>query len=249
MAETDATGPVPPYVSFTTIRHLIERMEQQGVPGRIDNSYLIGMSGGTQAQVKHALRSLGLIDEDGLVNPRLVELVKHPDDRPKLVGELLRERYPQLTDLDQTATRGQLDEAIKSYGLTGATTRKAASFFIAAANYAGLPLSPHFPSSRPGAGGTGGSGAAPRKRATGKRKAGGDRSGSGTNGDDASPTAASYSTEVTIGEDTTLILTVKNPDPFKLSLADRDFIFELIDKMKAYGQRPNSGNTESGGSP
>jgi len=154
----DEARPVPPYASFTTVRNLIERMEREGVPSRLDASYLVGMAGGTRNQVKHALRSLGLIEEDGRVTSRLAELAKRPDERPALLGQLLQERYPSLTSLDQDATKGQLDEVLKTYGLNGATVRKAASFFLAAAMYADLPLSPHLTPSRTRGGGGGPSG-------------------------------------------------------------------------------------------
>lgn len=156
MAEQETTGPGMPYASWSTCLHQVERMEKEGVPSRIDNTYLIGMAGGTQSQVKHALRSLDLIDEEGRTTPRLAALARQPDERQQLVADLMRERYPRLTELDLNATRGELDEVIKSYGLNGATARKAASFYLAAATYAGIPLSPHIKPSRTGGGsGTG----------------------------------------------------------------------------------------------
>ncbi|MDQ3222398.1 MAG: DUF5343 domain-containing protein [Gemmatimonadota bacterium] len=236
MADEDTAAPVPPYSSFTTVRHLIERMEQQGVPSRIDNTYLVGMAGGTQAQVKHALRSLGLINEDGTVTTRLIDLVKRPDDRPRLLGHLLRERYPRLTDLDQSATRGQLDESLKSYGLNGATARKAASFFIAAATYAQLPLSPYFPAVRSGSGGPG---ATRTKRNPGKRK----QPAAGDTTDAQDSLGTDYSTRVKVGNAGTVMLTV-NINPIKLSQPDRNFFFELVDRMKEYEatQTPPPGN-------
>jgi hypothetical protein len=238
MVDEDTAAPVPPYSSFTTVRHLIERMEQHGVPGRIDNTYLVGMAGGTQSQVKHALRSLDLINDDGTVTPRLIDLVKHPEDRARLLGQLLRERYPRLTDLGQSATRGQLDESLKSYGLNGATARKAASFFIAAATYAQLPLSPYFPAARSGSGGPG---ATRTRRNPGKRKQPAPAAGDTTDAQDSPGT--DYSTRVKVGNAGTVMLTV-NINPIKLSEPDRDFFFELVDRMKAYAsaQTPPAGN-------
>jgi hypothetical protein len=55
---------VPPYVSFGTLINTLERMGVEGVPDRIDGSYLTNMAGGTRSQFKVCLRSLGLIDED-----------------------------------------------------------------------------------------------------------------------------------------------------------------------------------------
>lgn len=165
MTEPESPEPTIPYAPWPTCLHLIERMEKDGVPSRIDNTYLIGMAGGTQSVVKQALRSLDLIDGNGQTTPRLLALVDQPDNRPALVADLLRERYPRLTSLSLNATRGELDEAIKSYGLSGATSRKAASFYLSAATYAGLPLSPFIKPSRTGGGGTPGG-----TRRTGSRR-------------------------------------------------------------------------------
>jgi hypothetical protein len=145
-------------------------MEREGVPARIDKSYLVGMAGGTQNQLKHAMRSLGLIGEDGKTPTQtLIDLAKKPGERPQLVASILRERYPTLVGLGQDATKGLLDEALGEYKLNGVTARKAATFFVSAATYAGIPLSPHIkPKDRP----TGTS--APRRPARRKRNAGQD---------------------------------------------------------------------------
>lgn len=143
MAEADESRPVPPYAPFATLLHQLERMERDGVPGRIDKTYLIGMAGGTQNQLKHAMRSLGLISENGEATQELIDLAKKPNERQQLLATILRERYPTLVGLGQDATRGQLDEALAEYGLNGVTARKAATFFVLAATYAGIPLSPH----------------------------------------------------------------------------------------------------------
>lgn len=138
----------PPYAPWSTVLHLLERMERESVPARIDKTYLVGMAGGTQSQVKHALKSLGLIASNDEVTPSLHALATNPDDRPKRLADILHERFPRLVALGESATRGQLDEALGEYGLTGATVRKAASFYVSSATYAGIPLSPHIKPSR-----------------------------------------------------------------------------------------------------
>jgi hypothetical protein len=167
MPEEEESRPVPPYASFATLLHQLERMEREGVPGRIDKTYLVGMAGGTQNQLKHAMRSLGLIGEDGQTPTQaLIDLAKKPDERPQLVASILRERYPTLVGLGQDATKGQLDEALGEYKLNGVTARKAATFFVLAATYAGIPLSPHI---KPKAGP---SSSAPRRTVRRKRNVG-----------------------------------------------------------------------------
>jgi hypothetical protein len=143
MAVEEGDRPIPPYASWGTVLNLIEKMEREGTPSRIDKSYLSSMSGTTQNQVRAALHSLGLVGESEKVTADLIALATKPDERRELVASMLQSRYPSLVALDTDATKGQLDEVLASYGLNGETLRKARSFFVAAATFAGLPLSPH----------------------------------------------------------------------------------------------------------
>jgi hypothetical protein len=142
---TESATAAPPYISFRTLLNLIERMADEGVPPRIDRSFLSGLSGGYQTQVLAALRSLGLMDDDGKVKPRLLTLVGQPDQRPALIAEIVRERYPEAVALgEEKATQGQLEDQFKRYGITGTTLRKAIAFYLHAANYTGITVSPYF---------------------------------------------------------------------------------------------------------
>jgi hypothetical protein len=125
--------------------NLIERMADEGVPPRIDRSFLSGLSGGYQTQVLAALRSLGLILDDGTVQPALQTLVDQPQNRRALVAMILRTRYPEAVAMgEEKATQGQLEGQFKKYGITGATLRKAIAFYLHAADFAGIPVSPFF---------------------------------------------------------------------------------------------------------
>jgi hypothetical protein len=147
---------MPPYVAFGTLLNQIERMERDGVPARIDGSYLIGMAGGTRSQLKVCLRSLGLIDEDSHTTPVLIALAENPDQRQEILAGILRGQFPELAALNGNATRGQLEETMTGYGITNADTRrKAMGFYLAAADYAGIPLSPYLrPAKRAGSSST-----------------------------------------------------------------------------------------------
>ena len=147
----------PPYFAFKTLTNMLAQMEEHGPPNRVDRSFLTGMSGAGQTQFIHGLKSLGLIDKDANVQPQLSDLVARPDDRPALIGQMVRDRYPEAVELGKgNATTGELLEVFKnSYGVQGDTARKAISFYLAAAKYAGdVQLSPNFktPSNRNGAG-------------------------------------------------------------------------------------------------
>lgn len=228
MTEESSTGPVPPYLSFATLLNQIERMEREGTPARIDRSYLVGMAGGTRNQFKMGLRSLGLIDESDQVTDTLVRLAKHPEGRQALLAEILRDRFPRLVSLDENATRGQLDEILAEYGLGVDTRRKAASFYVAAATYAGILLSPHI---RPAKGVN----SAAARRPAGTRR---------PRKRPAAPPAPSapsqgnaHSVQLRSGGQVALSVSV---NVMELSVDDREFIFHLIDKLRAY---------ENGGAP
>jgi hypothetical protein len=94
----------------------------------------------------HGLRSLGLIEEDGTVKQPLVDLVAaRGDERRALMRSVLNARYPEAVALGQTnATTGQLLEVFRDYGAQGDTARKGIAFYLAAAEYAGVQLSPNF---------------------------------------------------------------------------------------------------------
>lgn len=151
----------PPYFAFKTLTNMIVKMEEHGPPNRIDRSFLKGMSGAGQTQFIAGLKALKLIDDDGRPQPRLIEMVSDPDARPRLTGEMVKERYPEAVTLGGTnATTDELVEIFKGHGVHGDTARKAIAFYINAAKYAGdVPLSPHFKTPSVGTGG----GSSPRR--------------------------------------------------------------------------------------
>ncbi len=147
-SEQRAEGFSPPYISFRTLLNAIQRMHDEGMPSRLDRSYLSNLPWSTQNHFLASCRALGLIDTDGKPTQMLIQLVELPDERPKLVGSLLRTFYPGATSLSQNATQAQLEDEFKGYGLGGSTSRKAIAFFLHAAAFAEVPLSPHFRSPR-----------------------------------------------------------------------------------------------------
>lgn len=144
--DTEPKAPAaPPYISFKTLTNLLERLHETHLPPRIDRSYLDGLSGGYQTQVIAALRWLNLIGENGQVEATLTALATTPEQRPGIIGELLRSHYPSVFALSgKNATQGQLEEEFRKFGITGATLRKAIAFFLHAARYAEIQVSPHF---------------------------------------------------------------------------------------------------------
>jgi hypothetical protein len=145
---------VPPYISFGQLENVLVRMGSEGAPGRVDRSYLSTWSGSSQAQFLKAVRALELIDEHGRLTDMLKALVKEPDQRPALFSQIIHDKYPEAVALGQDATQAQLEEVFRNYpGISGGTTRKAITFYLHAAKFAGIPLSPFFKAARATTGG------------------------------------------------------------------------------------------------
>lgn len=201
-----------PYVPFRTFMAALEGFER-GLPSQIDRSLWPSYSGAIRGQLLAALRFFGLIDEGHCPTPGLRELVARPEARRGCLRALLEKCYQPLMALELTrSSPHQFDEAVRSlYGLGGATHRKAVSFFLQAAQYAGIPLSPLLK-------------ARTRTAAFGHRRA---------------PAAAapapgpgvSKSVELKSGGSVTLTASL---DLFSLSAEDRAFVFDLIDRMQQY---------------
>lgn len=136
-------GFAPPYVSFKTFIRVLDRMREEGVPPRIDRTWLTNMSGSQQTQTLQALRAFGLIGDGGKVDPQLSNLVGK--DRKNYLNVLLQGHYAELIDLgSKNATQGQMEEWFKQFKYSRPTIAKAVSFFLQAATEAGVSVSPYF---------------------------------------------------------------------------------------------------------
>lgn len=145
----------PPYLPFKTFLGFIERLGEKPLPPKIDRSMMGTKSGGEQVNLIQAMKGFRLIHGDQAVAPLLGEFVAADDDRKKaLVSRLVQAHYPeQMKVSEQNGTPELLDRSFEqSFAVTGDTRRKAVTFFLQAARYAGLDLSPHFPPTRMGSG-------------------------------------------------------------------------------------------------
>ena len=79
MLERARSSGTPPYTSYRTFKTFIEDLHEHGVPSRIDRSVLTRFSGIVGTQLMHALRFLGLVEDDG-----------RPTERLKATGESAR---------------------------------------------------------------------------------------------------------------------------------------------------------------
>jgi hypothetical protein len=145
MPERAKSSGTAPYTSYRTFKTFIEDLREHGVPSRIDRSVLTRFSGVVGTQLMHALRFLGLIEDDGRPTQRLNELVNaHGSEHwaEKLL-ELLRQEYAPMFAIGlDTATPSHFNEAFrKAFPAADAVVQKCVTFFLYAANDAGVTIS------------------------------------------------------------------------------------------------------------
>jgi Family of unknown function (DUF5343) len=145
VSERARSSGTPPYTSYRTFKTFIEDLHQHGVPSRIDRSVLTRFSGVVGTQLMHALRFLGLIEDDGRPTQRLKELMTaHATARwPETLLKLLQEEYAPIFAIDlETATPSHFSGAFrKAFPAADAVVQKCVTFFLYAANDAGVKIS------------------------------------------------------------------------------------------------------------
>jgi hypothetical protein len=222
------------YVSWTTFKGALDQLAK-GMPSRIDRSVFTGMAWNVQSQLFAGLKFLGLIKGEDEPTKVLDDLVAGSEDERKAkLKRLIEDRYADLIAIDLTkATRAHFEEKMgELYSVTGDTREKAARFFLSAASYVGIPLSSFIAPSKDGAPG-------PRKaRAPGAkrpaRKAAPPQAAPLPSTDPPRPGGTSKSVDLQSGGTLTLSATL---DLFALNADDRNFVFELIDKLDNYGKK------------
>ncbi len=133
-----------PYVAFATFATALAYLRDRGIPSKVDTSVFSSMSGTMASHVLVAMRFLGVIDGEGSPMPELAHLV---DEKTKAdtLRRLIERSYGRLlsrVDLAK-ASPSQLDHALREYKVTGTTHRKAKTFLIRAAQFAGMQVSRH----------------------------------------------------------------------------------------------------------
>jgi hypothetical protein len=144
----------PPYATFPTFLNFINKLRDSQVPARIDPSVFGNASGSVSYSIIAALKALKLISAEGAPSAQFVAFIRAADDERKpMFQAILKSGYPTLWDgsIDLlSTTAGQFDEHIREeYDVKGSTVDKVATFFIQAAKYADLPISPHLAARKP----------------------------------------------------------------------------------------------------
>ena len=142
----------PPYVGFRTFMGFLDWLidERIVLPSRLDRSFWgQRLSGSSGPQLMGALRFLGLMDENNRPQPELEEMARDRTPQRERCKTIMREILPKsygraFEGLDlKRASADQFREHFSRYSVDGETRRKAVTFFVNAADYAGIPLSPH----------------------------------------------------------------------------------------------------------
>lgn len=223
-----------PYLPYATLTNFLDNKVGGGaVPPRIDRTFLENYSGSVRPLILATLRTIGMIDNEGKVLPSLREAVRNPPQSRQAVlrswAEQFYSRQIELAKANDTAQT--LWESFSERGFNGSTLRRAVIFYIALSEDLGLPLSPHFrtPKAPSSPGGTS------RKRSAGK--GGASRTGGAPAPTPGAAAASSQTTgdtyDVTLPSGPKVTLTVKM-DVMRTSVADRNFIFEVVDKLRDY---------------
>ena len=132
-----------PYLPWKTFLSVMESLSKF-LPEHVHPSIWPNYSGGVRSQVIATLRFLNLVEASGAPTDLLHRITQaQPSAWPPLMREALKQSYTSLMECDLTrATPGSFDAEMRKFGQDGDTHRKAASFFLQAAKFAGVPLSP-----------------------------------------------------------------------------------------------------------
>ena len=146
----------PPYATFGQFKSFLNKLAETSVPSRIDRTVFGNISGGTAYALLSALKFLRLIDGDGKPTSLLRQLVTADEDgRKPLIHQMIYEAYPGLMNGSLNlaeASGGQFDEALREhYNIRGSTVDKVATFFLQAAEEAGVQVSMHLKKRKPAA--------------------------------------------------------------------------------------------------
>lgn len=217
---------VAAYLPMSTLLTALDHLKAVSVPNKIDGGTFPSMSSQLRSQLISGLRFFELIDGDGTPSPLLTELATKDASRKEIVKQLIETHYPDIVALDfAKITPKQLDEYLSpdKYGVQGDTKKKAKTFLLKAAQYAGFTVHPLLTK-------------VTRNRKGGSKKAtpvGKPVTSTDFRKDD--PKDQQSADERTIqlrnGGSLTLLLDVST---LALKGEDRKFVFDLIDKIEAY---------------
>lgn len=231
------------YLPFKTLLTAFDHLHGHGMPNKIDHTAFPSFSGIVRSQVISAFRFFNLIDENGATQPLLHELASKPDERKELIKQLLERHYSDIIEQDLARMiPSQLDQAFASdkYAVNGDTRAKAKAFFLKAAEFAQMPISPRITQRTRAA-----RGSRTRKAANsnGRNSAGSDTPAAT---DQKQQDVKSPPVNLSPAMGTTKTVLLSNAGSLTLAIdinlwelkgRDREFAFSLMDQIDAYEKR------------
>ena len=228
---------IPPYVPFRTFEGAVtEALEQQGLPQKLDRSVFPKLSGSSQSGVLRAFEFLGFTDADDIVQPRLKQWINEPSERQSVMHAIITERYAPIVALaNNSGTPAQLREEIEKLGVSGSTIPKAIRFYIAASEFAGMPVPPTWKRRVDPAD------ARKRRR---RRTRDAERPSDPEPKQPQPPSQADPVNTVDLGAAGTVTLKTEI-NPMALAAEDREWLFGLIDQFRSRGSGGTAASEES----
>lgn len=214
--ETQAGGDTEwkaPYLAYSTLVNFIDKKcGANPIPPQIDKTFIDNVAGGVQPLLLAALKVIGFVNEELVVQPLLREAASTPERRKRIMRDWAVAYYAEQVALaEQNATSQMLYDTFAKAGYTGSTLRKAVVFYLAMVEDLGLPKSPHFKAPKQ----SGPSGGKARSKAT---------PGKGDTGDDEvdiPPAPRGEQTRIDLGDLGSVTVTV---DVQWLKLPDNVFV-------------------------
>ena len=131
----------PPYGGFGTYWNFVAQLGEHGdhLPQRLDRSVMGNRGGSTRAELYGALRFFRQMDDEKRPTPELARLVLDPSKES--LRALVEEHYAPVIGLHlESATPAMVDKALTEMGATPSTVRRARTFFLSAADTAGIKV-------------------------------------------------------------------------------------------------------------
>jgi hypothetical protein len=146
MAQNTSRSFTPTYnLTWRQLFNSWEKMAQSDtLPTVIDRSYLRWLPGSAQTGYLTLARQFGLVDEQYVPTDLLRRLTYEQESRAQIVNRILHEHYAPIIELGKKHSTAQqlMDLWKETYGQEGDTRRKAITFFMQAAEFSGIQVSP-----------------------------------------------------------------------------------------------------------
>lgn len=224
------------YLPLATLLTAFDHLKAIGIPNKIESRTFPSMSSQSTSQLLSALKFFELIEDDGTPKPLLYELVQKPEERKTLIRQLIETHYPDIVEKDfAKLTVTELDGALagKRYNVQGDTRKKAKTFLLKAAQFAGFTVHPLLTKVT-----------RTRRREGGRRAgqaAGNTNGGAASVNEDLGAPPVTPIKETQQGSQRTIQLRrggslelLLDVNILALKGEDRAFVFDLIDKIDAY---------------